>query len=77
MGHDEFVKIGNDGKAELLHQGYLDFRNTPYGTLIVDLGASSFIGGNLYLSPLGQEGTNRKGVGDPDLMYAVRSSGTS
>ncbi|MCR8630209.1 DUF5050 domain-containing protein [Paenibacillus radicis (ex Xue et al. 2023)] len=77
MGHDEFVKIGDDGKAELLHKGYLDFRNTSYGTLIVKLGASAFEGGKLYLSPSGQEETNLKSIGDPDLMYAVTSSGIS
>ncbi|WP_409344955.1 DUF5050 domain-containing protein [Paenibacillus sp. MBLB4367] len=77
MGHDEFVKIGDDGKAQLLHQGYLDFRDTPYGTLIINLGASAFEGGNLYLSPSGQAGANRKGIGDPDLMYAVTSGGSS
>lgn len=75
MGHDEFVKIGDDGKAELMHSGYLDFNDTPYGTLIVLQGASAFAGGNLYLSPPGQDG-DRKSVGDPDLMYAVTYNGT-
>lgn len=74
MGHDEYVKIGDDGKAKLLHEGYLDFRDTPLGTLIIKLGASAFEGGNLYLSPPGQEETNRK-IGDPDLMYALISNG--
>jgi len=76
-GSDYFVKIGDDGKAKLQHQGYLDFRGTPLGTLIVKLGASAFEGGNLYLLPSGQDGTDRKAVGDPDLMYAVTSNGTS
>ena len=75
-GGDNFVKIGDDGKAELMHKGYLDFRDTPYGTLIVRLGFSAFEGGNLYLSPPGQEETKLKGIGDPDLMYAVTFSGT-
>ncbi|WP_187274312.1 DUF5050 domain-containing protein [Paenibacillus sp. N3.4] len=69
MGGNYFVKIGGDGKAELLHQGYLDFRDTPYGTLIVNLGADND-SGNLYLSQPGQEGTNRKRVGDLDLKFA-------
>ncbi|NOU98823.1 DUF5050 domain-containing protein [Paenibacillus planticolens] len=77
MGHDEFVQIGDDGKAELLHQGYLDFRDTPYGTLIISLGASAFEGGNLYLSPSGHDGTNGKSIGDPDLKYAVTFNVTS
>jgi hypothetical protein len=77
MGSDAFVKIGANGKAELIHDGYLDFRDTPYGTLIVRFGASAFEGGNIYLSPPGQEKTIRKGVGDPGLMYAVTSSGST
>jgi hypothetical protein len=71
MGSDQFVKIDDDGKAELMHSGYLNFRETPYGTLIVLLGARAFAGGNLYLSPLGQDGMNSNGVGDPELQYAV------
>lgn len=74
-GSDYFVKIGDDGKAELKHRGYLNFRETPYGSLIVLQGASAFEGGNLYLSPPGQDGTNRKRVGDPNLMYAVTYDG--
>ncbi|NQX70357.1 DUF5050 domain-containing protein [Paenibacillus alba] len=77
MGHDEFVKIADDGKAEVVHQGYLDFRDTQFGTLIVTLGASAFEGGNLYLAQSAQEETNPKRIGDPHLMYAVTYSGTS
>jgi hypothetical protein len=75
MGQDKFVRIGDDGKAELMHSGYLNFRDTHYGTLIVRLGASAFAGRNLYLSPQGQDGTNLKSVGDPNLMYAVTFNG--
>jgi hypothetical protein len=71
MGSDEFVKIGDDGKAELMHDGYLDFRDTPYGTLIVLLGASAFEGGNLSLLPPGQDKTNSTRVGDPGVKYGV------
>lgn len=71
-GTDHYVKIDDNGKAELLHDGYLDFLETPYGTLIVRLGASAFEGGNLYLSSTGES----KKVGDPGLMYAVTISGT-
>jgi hypothetical protein len=65
-GGDEFVKIGEDGKAEVLHLGhpYMDFRDTPYGTLIVDLGAGDV---KLSLLPPGQEETKAKIVGDPHL----------
>jgi hypothetical protein len=72
MGSDQFVKVGDNGKAELLHEGYLDFRATSHGTLIVQLGAWGFEGGNLYLSSAGE----KKKVGDPGLMYAVTLSGT-
>ncbi|WP_162848547.1 DUF5050 domain-containing protein [Paenibacillus nanensis] len=72
-GSDQYVKINDNGKAELLHDGYLDFRETPYGTLIVRLGSSAFEGGNLYLSLQGEQ----KKVGDSDLMYAVTRSGSS
>lgn len=68
MGSDVFVKIGDDGKAELKHRGYLNFRETPNGTLTINLGVPPK-SGNLYLSPPGQDDTNRKAVGDPDLMY--------
>ncbi|TMV49927.1 DUF5050 domain-containing protein [Paenibacillus mesophilus] len=68
MGHDEFVKIGDNGKAELLYRGYLDFRETPYGTLIINFGVPPR-SGNLYLSPPGPEGGNRNAVGDANLMY--------
>ncbi|UJF35901.1 DUF5050 domain-containing protein [Paenibacillus hexagrammi] len=76
MGHDEYVKISDDGKAELLHQGYLDFRDTPYGTLYINLGASAFEGGNLYLSN-DSDGTNRKTIGEQKLMYGVVNGGAA
>lgn len=76
MGSDYFVRIGDDGKAELVHSGYMDFRDTSYGTLIVRLGAPAFAGRNLYLSPPDPDGTNLKPIGDPELMYAVTYNGT-
>ncbi|SDE68311.1 hypothetical protein SAMN02799630_06077 [Paenibacillus sp. UNCCL117] len=72
MGSDMFVKIGDDWKAELKQEGYLDFRDTPYGTLIILHGASAFEGGNLYLSPPGQDG-NRKRIGDSGVKYGVHA----
>jgi hypothetical protein len=70
-GADQFVKIGDNGKVELIHRGYIDFLDTPYGTLIINLP-----GGYMYLSQSGQDETNSKSVGDPNLMYAdqVRQS---
>jgi hypothetical protein len=66
MGHDEYVKIGDDGKTKVVDKGYLlDFRDTPYGTLIVNNAITNDYG-NLYF----KEGTNYKIVGDPDLKFA-------
>ncbi len=67
-GQDLFVKVGEDGKAELLHRGYIDFLDTPYGTLILNLP-----GGYMYLSQPGQDEANSKIVGgdNPNVkMYA-------
>ncbi|MFK7692105.1 DUF5050 domain-containing protein [Paenibacillus sp. HJGM_3] len=69
-GTDLFVKVGDDGKAELLHRGYIDFFDTPYGTLILNLP-----GGFMYLSQPGQNETDSKIVGgdDPNVkMYTSR-----
>lgn len=65
-GRDQFVKISEDGRAEVQDLGhpYMDFRETPYGTLIIDLGASEV---KLSLLPPGQEKTKARTVGDPHL----------
>lgn len=71
-GHDEVVKIGDDGKAVQLHPGfygYLDFHNTSYGTLFVTLGLSALEGGNMYVLPPGQATTTR--VGDNGVIYGA------
>lgn len=72
MGTDHYVKIEDNGEAVLMHDGYLNFRETPYGTLIVLLGPSAFESGNLYLS---SNGVMNK-VGDPGLMYTAMLDGT-
>ncbi|MCR2805606.1 DUF5050 domain-containing protein [Paenibacillus soyae] len=64
-GSDRFVKIEDNGEAKMVHDGYLDFRDTPYGTLIVDLGFN-YDDGTLYF----EEGSDRVRVGDPDLSFA-------
>jgi hypothetical protein len=77
MGSDKFVKISDDGKADLIHEGYLDFRETSYGTLITLLGASTFEGDNLYLLPPGLNGTDRTNVGVPGvkgMKYGVHAT---
>jgi hypothetical protein len=77
MGHDEFVKISDDGKAEPLNSGYfgyMDFRDTPYGTLIVELGLAALARGNLLLLPPGRDVTKPKSVGDPGVIYGARAT---
>jgi hypothetical protein len=67
-GQDYYVKISDDGKAKLLHRGYIDFLDTPYGTLIFNLP-----GGYMSLLQPGQDETNSEIVGgdDPNVkMYA-------
>jgi hypothetical protein len=68
-GGNEYVRIGDDGKAELVYQGNLDFRDTPYGLLIANLDLANDAG-SLYF----QEGNNRKSVGDPDLKYSPHAT---
>lgn len=67
-GSNEFVKIGEDGKVEVLELGhpYMDFRDTPYGTLIVDLGNHGL---KLSLLPPGEEISKAKPVGDNLMSY--------
>jgi hypothetical protein len=70
MGGDVFVKVNDDGTAERkqFNHSYLDFRKTPYGTLIVDLSVPPS-GNNLSLAAPGQEDQRGKAVGNPYLMY--------
>lgn len=72
-GQDNFVKISNDGKAELIYHGYLDFRNTSYGTLVANLGDDNG-SGNLYLIQPNQENANRKSVGEESLRFAEHAT---
>lgn len=73
MGSDYYVKIGDDGKAELLHRGYLDFRDTPYGTLVVNLGSDND-SGNLYMAQPDPAKQNRKRIGSPELAFAAHAT---
>jgi hypothetical protein len=69
-GYTQYVKISDSGKTEAVYQGgFLDFRDTPYGSLIVGQLFGKFddeidYG---YLSLL--NGTNRKNMGE-NLMYS-------
>ncbi len=78
MGSDVYGKISEDGKAIIEHDGYLDFRDTPYGTLIID----QFVppsGNNLRMVPAGQDDRQGTSVGNPDLIYGwhITNEGTS
>jgi hypothetical protein len=67
MGHDEYIRIGDDGKTKVVGTGYLlDFRDTPYGTLIIDNAATNEYG-NLYF----KEGTNYRSVGDLKFAQSI------
>lgn len=68
MGHDAFVHIDDNGTAEERHSGYLDFKATPSGTLIVQMGNPPHEG-NLSLVPPGQPGNAGKSIGSPELLY--------
>ena len=68
MGSDFYGKISKDGKAAIEHSGYLDFKKSPKGTLIIN----QFLppgGNNLIFIPTGQPKENGKQIGDPDLIY--------
>jgi len=64
-GANYYVKVTDDGTAAEKHRGYLDFRETPYGSLIISHGVPPG-GGNLSLDL--PDGT-KKGVGNPNLIY--------
>lgn len=68
MGSNVYCKVNDDGKAVVVHRGYLDFTNTPYGTLITNLSVPPH-GDNLLLVPAGQEDASGNRVGNPDLIY--------
>lgn len=76
MGRDYYVKIGDSGTAELIYSGYLDFRATPYGTLIVLVGMSAKSGHNLSLLPDEPAGAPSRLAGDPELLYDVDRDST-
>jgi len=67
MGHDEYGKIYPDGHASIEHTGYLNFENTPIGTVIVDYSVPPSPN-NLRLVPPGSS-HDAKSIGDPNLLY--------
>ncbi|CAG7646698.1 DUF5050 domain-containing protein [Paenibacillus allorhizosphaerae] len=68
MGSDVYCKVDDTGKAAIQHRGYLDFRNTARGTLIISQAVPPS-GNNLSLVQPGQADRERTPVGDPKLMY--------
>lgn len=68
MGSDVYILVSDDGTAAEIHRGYLDFKSTPTGTLIISHSVPPR-GNNLSLISSDQEGSVRKGVGDPNLIY--------
>ncbi|QAY66402.1 DUF5050 domain-containing protein [Paenibacillus protaetiae] len=71
MGSDQYVKISEDGKAKLMHSGYLDFRDTPEGTLLIYQGASAFEGSNLRLLSTADDPETGKSIGEAGINYGV------
>lgn len=68
MGSDVYGRIDGNGKASVVHQGYLDFKSAPYGTLII----RQFFpptGNNLELLKDGQKVHEGAPVGNPELIY--------
>ncbi|WP_281888064.1 DUF5050 domain-containing protein [Paenibacillus sp. YYML68] len=76
-GSTTFVKINDKGEAEQLHRGYLDFRDTPYGTLIINTGATTEAGNLYLLQKNGPEGTRVKSVGDQSAIKFAQHVRTS
>lgn len=64
-GHDNYVKITQDGKAEKQLEGYLDFIESSYGTIVFGLPA-----GNMLLTQPGEDWSKGMPIGDPNVMYA-------
>ncbi|WP_438444567.1 DUF5050 domain-containing protein [Gorillibacterium sp. sgz5001074] len=76
MGNDVYVRIGEDGKAEEKYAGYLDFRTTPYGTLMTSLAVPPS-GNNLTLIPPGKDRASALPAGRSGLMYGRHVTKTS
>lgn len=68
MGSDIYCKVNKDGKVTIEHEGYLDFKKIPNGTLIID----RFVppsGNNIKFISEGEEKQNEKSIGIPSLIY--------
>ncbi|NEW08341.1 DUF5050 domain-containing protein [Paenibacillus sp. SYP-B3998] len=68
MGSDVYCKVNDDGKAENKYRGYLDFKDSSYGSLIINQSVPPG-GNNLSWIPKGEEPAHGKKVGDPNLIY--------
>ena len=68
MGYDVFGRVNSNGKGTIEYQGYLDFRNTPYGTLLINYSVPPTVN-NLSLENKSQEGKIQKNIGNKNLIY--------
>ncbi len=72
MGSDHYVKLNEDDTVEKELSGYIDFKNTPLGRVIINYGVPPF-GNNLYLVPPGQsypsENMPDMQIGNPSMIY--------
>jgi hypothetical protein len=73
MGSDHYLKVNEEGTVDEVYSGYLNFRKTAYGTLILHTGFPSSPH-NLILAADGQtnywEGTR---LGEKDMIFGVRA----
>ncbi|WP_157332530.1 DUF5050 domain-containing protein [Paenibacillus lutrae] len=77
MGSDVYGKVNADGKGEVKHRGYLDFKKAAGGSLLIHQSVPPK-GNNLSLVPEGLDDTAKSSLGDPKLIYGWHiSSGSS
>lgn len=69
MGHDEYIRLKEDGSSEETFSGYLAFRNTPEGTFYMDYSLPPSKG-NISLLPNGHEGKDQIPLGQKNFYYA-------
>jgi hypothetical protein len=73
MGSDHYLQVNEDGTVDKVYNGYLNFRKTPYGTLILHTGFPPSPN-NLILAADGQNNYwEGKRLGETDMMFGVRA----
>ncbi|MEC0226118.1 DUF5050 domain-containing protein [Paenibacillus alba] len=68
MGSDNYVKVNDAGKGSLEQRGYLDFKKTSKGTLLIQQWVPPG-GDNLRVVPLGKEYKDGIQAGDSKHIY--------